>query len=129
MAAIDKNLPNFNSGDVQMAPQGNGITNPALKDTLQGMDGATFLGTLLPNAITLLLIVAGVVLLFILIIGGIRYMLSGGDKAQAEAARGQLTSALIGIVLVFSAFAIINLIGIFFGINLINIDLSKFILK
>ena len=41
-----------------------------------------------------------------LIIGGIRYITSGGDKEGAEAARGMITNAVIGFVVVLGAFAI-----------------------
>ncbi len=50
-----------------------------------------------------------------LIIGGIRYITSGGSKEGAEAARGMITSAVIGFVVVLGAFAIktilVNVLG------------------
>ena len=69
-------------------------------------------------ALLLILIVAAVVFFFMLVIGGVRWILSGGDKAQTEAARNQITAALIGLVIVFAAWAIANLLEIFFGIDL-----------
>ncbi len=68
--------------------------------------------------LTLLLIVAALVFFFMLVIGGVRWILSGGDKAAAEAARNQITAALIGLVIVFAAWAIAQLIGVFFGVNI-----------
>jgi len=41
-----------------------------------------------------------------LIIGGIRYITSGGSKEGAEAARGMITNAIIGFIVVVGAFAI-----------------------
>jgi hypothetical protein len=41
-----------------------------------------------------------------LIIGGIRYITSGGDKTGVEGARGAITNAIIGFVIVIGAFAI-----------------------
>jgi hypothetical protein len=69
-------------------------------------------------ALLLILVVAAVLFFFMLVIGGVRWIASGGDKAQTEAARNQITAALIGLVIVFAAWAITNLIEIFFGINL-----------
>lgn len=50
-----------------------------------------------------------------LIIGGIRYITSGGSKEGAEAARGMITNAIIGFIVVLGAFAIksilLNLLG------------------
>lgn len=75
--------------------------------------------------ISLVLVVAGLVFFFILVIGGIHWILSGGDKAKTEAARNQITAALVGLVIVFSAWAIINLIYTFFGIDLTNLKLQS----
>lgn len=69
-------------------------------------------------ALLLILVIAAVVFFFMLVIGGVRWITSGGDKAQTEAARNQITAALIGLVIVFAAWAIANLIEIFFGIDL-----------
>lgn len=67
--------------------------------------------------ITLLLIVAAIIFFFMLVIGGIKWILSGGDKGQTEAARNQITAALIGLVVVFAAWAIASLISTLFGIS------------
>ena len=65
--------------------------------------------------------IAAIVFFFILVIGGIRWIASGGDKAQTEAARNQITSALVGLVIVFAAWAIVALINVFFGINIFSL--------
>lgn len=85
----------------------------------------TQLGTLSVESIiggfvNLILIVAAVVFFFILVIGGIRWITSGGDKANTEAARGQITAALVGLVIVFAAWAIIKLIEAFFGVIILG---------
>ena len=41
-----------------------------------------------------------------LIIGGIRYITSGGSKEGSEAARSNITNAIIGFIVVIGAFAI-----------------------
>jgi len=77
-------------------------------------------GSILSGAIQLVLIVAALVFFFLLIVGGIRWMTAGGDKEKAGAARGQLTSALIGLAIVFAAWAIIRLIEVLFGVSIIS---------
>jgi TRAP-type C4-dicarboxylate transport system permease small subunit len=72
--------------------------------------------------ITLVLIIAALVFFFMLVWGGIKYITSAGDKAQTESARNQITAALIGLVIVFAAWAIINLINVFFGINIFSLN-------
>ena len=77
-------------------------------------------GSILSGAIQLILIVAALVFFFLLIVGGIRWMTAGGDKEKAGVARGQLTSALIGLAIVFAAWAIIRLIEVLFGVSIIS---------
>lgn len=73
---------------------------------------------LVTGFLAILLLAAALVFFFMLVIGGIKWILSGGDKAQAESARNQITAALIGLVIVFAAWAIAQLIGVFFGVNI-----------
>jgi len=76
------------------------------------------IGDIVGGAIQLALVLASVIFFFILVVGGVRWIVSGGDKAQTEAARGQITAALVGLVIVFSAWAITHLIATFFGLNI-----------
>ncbi len=104
-----------------MNPQGKeGITNPALSDNLQSLSGGGFLGKSISTFIELALILGAIVTLFMLLIGGIQWMTSGGDKAGLEAAKGRITAALIGLLILFSAFAIIKLLETIFGIPLLG---------
>lgn len=75
--------------------------------------------------IILVLVIAALVFFFMLVWGGIKYITSGGDKAQTEAARSQITAALIGLVIVFAAWAIINLVNLFFGVNILNLNIPN----
>jgi len=55
--------------------------------------------------------IAGIIALILLVLGGIQYMSSGGDKIAVEQARGRITSAIVGLVIVFGAYLVINVIG------------------
>src|SRR3990172_12087500 len=59
------------------------------------------IGPLVNAIITILFIIAVVLALAFLIYGGIKWVISGGDKAKVEAARGTIVAALVGLVLVF----------------------------
>jgi len=99
--------------------QGINLT-PGAGDTanqFSNLSGLT-IGQIIGGLITLALIVAAVIFFFMLVIGGIRWIISGGDKAQTEAARSQITAALIGLVIVFAAWAIASIIGTFFDIDI-----------
>lgn len=81
------------------------------------------IGGIISALIRLVLVVAALVFFFILVIGGIKWIASGGDKAQTEAARNQITAALVGLVIVFAAWAIVQLINTFFGINIFELTI------
>jgi hypothetical protein len=93
----------------------------------QGTDFARLGGLTLPNIVSGLirgaLVVAAIVFFFILVIGGIKWIASGGDKAATEGARNQITAALVGLVIVFAAWAIVALINTFFGVNIFSLTL------
>lgn len=81
----------------------------------------------LPKIVSLvlqiLLVFASLVFFVMLLVGGIRWILSGGDKTNTQNARSQITAALIGLVIVFSAWIIAGLIGTIFHIDIFNLEL------
>jgi len=93
----------------------------------QGTDFNALGDLTLPNIVSGLirgaLVVAAIVFFFILVIGGIKWIASGGDKAATEGARNQITAALVGLVIVFAAWAIVALINTFFGVNIFSLTL------
>lgn len=88
------------------------------------LGGLTFPG-IVSALIRLTVVVAAIVFFFILVIGGIRWIASGGDKAQTEAARNQITAALVGLVIVFAAWAIVALINTFFHVNIFSLAIPS----
>jgi|SRR5581483_4022876 len=63
------------------------------------------------NIVNTLIIFAGVVAVFLIVIGGIKLINSGGDPKQLEGAKKTITYALVGLVLILSSFLIINFIS------------------
>jgi hypothetical protein len=51
----------------------------------------------------------GIAVIFI-IVGGIKYMTSGGDAEKATSARGMIINALIGIAIILAAMFIITMV-------------------
>jgi len=82
-------------------------------------------GGMISGFVRLILVIAGLAFFFILVIGGIKWIVSGGDKAHTEGARAQITAALVGLVIVFSAWALIQLINVFFGVNILEFELPS----
>ena len=70
--------------------------------------------------ITLIMIIATLAALAVIIFGGIRWIVSGGDKEKLQGARNMITYALVGLVVIFLSYFIINTIGDFFGVKLLG---------
>ncbi len=65
-----------------------------------------------------LIFIIGIVLTVIfIIISGIQMIVSGGDKQKVQAARGRLTYAIIGLLVIAGAFAIVSLVISLLGGN------------
>ena len=75
------------------------------------------------SAIQLILVIAALVAFIFLIIGGIKWITAGGDKEKTAGAQKTLTSALVGLVIVFAAWAIMSLIEKFFGIKIFKLEI------
>jgi hypothetical protein len=75
------------------------IYNPALPEEWRTIESSSgFLAQLIAVFLHVLLIGAGIAALFYLILGGLQWITSGGDKAGVEAAREKITAAMIGLV-------------------------------
>ncbi len=58
-----------------------------------------------------LLFVIGAVAVIMLIIGGVRYVVSAGDQAAVTGAKNTIMYAIIGIVVAFLAYAAVNFVS------------------
>lgn len=57
-----------------------------------------------------ILYIVGIIAVIMLIVGGIRYVLSGGDAKKVTDAKNTILYAIIGLVICFLAFAIVNFV-------------------
>jgi hypothetical protein len=103
---------------------GGTITNPAVGN-LGTNKGVDFLQTALPAIIQIGFIIGVLVFFFVLLTGAIQWISSGGDKQALEGARGKITNAIIGLVILFALFAIIYVIQNFFHVQILNLTLPK----
>ena len=83
------------------------------------------LGTLISGGIGIILIIAALAAFIFLIMGGLQWITSGGDKAAVESAQHKIQAALIGLFVVFAAWAIMLVVGQILGIDLYNLKLPK----
>ena len=78
------------------------------------------IGTLISALVGVLLILAALMAFFFLILGGIQWITSGGDKAGMEAARNKITHAVVGLIIVGAAWAVMILLQNFLGVTIIG---------
>lgn len=83
--------------------------------------GLDKLAEIIQTAIALSFFFAIVVALFVLLLSGFQWMFSGGDKQKLQQARSRITYAIVGLALVFLSLLIIQFLGDFFGIIILDI--------
>ena len=82
-------------------------------DCARGEDQATNLfgtGGIFATITNVLLFLIGAISVIMLIIGGIRYVVSGGDQAQVTGAKNTILYAIIGIIVAFLAYAAVRFV-------------------
>lgn len=90
----------------------------------QELQNNTDIITIVRAIIRFILLIAFVLAFIFLLIGGLRWITAGGDEKSVAGARGMITAALIGLVIVLLAFAIIKLVETFFGVTIISGNLT-----
>lgn len=78
--------------------------------TCSTVNGSTDLNTLIKNIINIFSAVVGAVSVIMIIIGGFRYITSGGDSNNVGAAKNTILYAIVGLVLVAVAQIIVQFI-------------------
>jgi hypothetical protein len=79
------------------------------------------LEALFANVIQFVVSISGVAFFIMLLVGGFSFLFSAGDAKKLEQARGTLTNAIVGLIVVVSAYIILRIIGVFTGTSdLIN---------
>lgn len=81
--------------------------------------------TLFSNLVTAIVSIAGIALFVMLLVGGFKFLFSAGDQKQLEEARGTITNAIMGLVVIVTAYLILRTIATFTGVTgLTNFNLN-----
>lgn len=94
------------------------IVNPVITgigDKTQ-KDAPAVFGKFFGSIVGVLLIAGSLWTLFQLLLGGLQWISSGGDKTALESAQKRITNALIGLLLLFASWAVYLVILQYFGI-------------
>jgi hypothetical protein len=87
---------------------------------LEGSIGLRFaggnVGTIVGESLKYIFAVAGILLLIYLILGGFQYLTSAGDPKKAQEAQSKITQALIGFVIIFASYWIVQILAVVLGL-------------
>ncbi len=75
---------------------------------------------MLSSLMNIVLTIGVVAVLLYLIWGGLEWITSGGDKGKTEGARNKITAAIVGLIILVSAWAIMTFVQ-----SLLNISILK----
>lgn len=103
--------------DIGQAIKLDGVSK--LSDTYQNT------GTLVSVIVKNGAVVAGIILLALLIVGGLMFIIGAGsdDLKKVQNAQNIIVSSLIGFAVIFLAFIIIQIIEVITGLNILNSNL------
>ena len=94
---------------------------PGLKDAFKIPSGATAaskVGGIISTILPYLFVIAGLLLLFYLIYGGFHMMIAANDEKGLAEAKGKITNALVGFLLLFVSYWLVQILGHIFGIQI-----------
>lgn len=63
---------------------------------------------IVPRVINLMLFIVGVLAVIMLIWGGIRYVISGGDATKVKDAKNTILYAIVGLIVAILGYAVVN---------------------
>lgn len=84
--------------------------------SIPGYGGDTVtLGDIISYATQYILLFAGIGLLLMLLSGGFTFLTSAGDTKKLEQGKARLTNALLGFLIIFAAYWLVQAAGIIFN--------------
>ncbi len=87
-----------------------------------GVSSLGTLGDIVSNILPNIYLLAGIILFFLLIGGGLMFLTSTGQENPEGAGKGKqaITAALIGFLIIFASYWIIQIIQVLTGIDILS---------
>lgn len=79
-------------------------------------DAGTLIGNILPNVY----IAAGIIIFFMVVIGGFTVISNASNQEKAADGKKIVTSAIIGLLVLFASYWIIQIIQVITGVNILD---------
>lgn len=93
---------------------------PGLPGKINLADPNLKLGNIISAFLPYIFVLSGLVLFVFLILGGFELLLSAGNPEKAKAAQGKITGALIGFIIIFAAYWLVEILQIVFGVAILK---------
>ena len=87
-----------------------GASGGAACATPNGVPSTLSVSSLFGTVANVLIFIVGGISVIVLIIGGLRYVVSAGNAAQVQGAKNTILYAIVGIVISVAAFALVNFV-------------------
>lgn len=105
---------------VAVRPVNAAVSGGDIEEHLGGGWPFSDLGKVLSSFLQIATITAGILVFVYLLLGGIKYISSGGDEKAVTSAKNQITTAIVGLLLVVSAYAITKIVERVFGVSILG---------
>lgn len=103
------------------SPQGRQVRSPLANIDITPPEGfAANFSSLINGVLSFVLVIAALLVFLYLIWGAFDWITSGGDKGKTDRARQKIISAVIGLIIIASSYAILTLALRFLGFRDIN---------
>jgi len=96
--------------------------------TIEGAEHVATIKCLEPlfeNVVRSIVSLAGIALFIMLLTSGFTFLFSGGDQKKLEQARGSMTNAIVGLVVIVIAYLILNTIKVITGVDVTKFEIPK----
>jgi cytochrome bd-type quinol oxidase subunit 2 len=113
LVAVPIAVPALASADAEIQSnlcQGASLKVDAAPDCSNTTEGTTQINKIITTIINIFSLVVGVVSVIMIILGGFRYITSGGDSSNVQSAKNTIIYALIGLVIVALAQFIVQFV-------------------
>ncbi len=87
-----------------------------IQDAIGYRSVGDFIGIIIPN----IMMISGIILFFLLLFGGFLIITNSGDVEKQKQGSKAITTSIIGFIIIFSAYWILQLINVITGANLLN---------
>ncbi len=99
----------------ELAPSG--ATPIIIQGPLKKFGSQFTIGVLISQALPYVYAFAGIALLLMLLAGGFGVLTSAADPKKLEKAKQRLTYAVVGFIIIFVAYWVVQLVGTIFGLK------------